>query len=65
VTAKGPQLFGILEIGPDPAQAEQVDLMALGLEVLEEVIEPQFIAVVGRVRNEGRQDEDIQSVLSF
>jgi hypothetical protein len=44
----------------DPGQAEKVDLVAFGFEMTQEMVEPELIAVVGRVGNERGQDEDVQ-----
>ena len=65
MTAEGPKAFGIGEIGLYPGQAKEVDLVPPASQMLEKMIKTEFVTVVRGIRNQRRENEDVQALLSF
>src|SRR5208282_2795167 len=59
--AKGPQVFRLGQVRLYPGYAHQVHLVAPFLQLKEEMVKAQFVAVMGGIGHEVGKDKDVQA----
>ena len=57
--ANASHFLGVLEVLLHAAQAKKVDLVPLALQLGQEVVKPELVPVMGRVRNDGGQHQKL------